>query len=1377
MQKFCILLLLLGITSLNSMAQDLWSSMEPLNHCKAVKLEYIQKFDSYEVRIPKKDDSKKYYIQTTVVDLNDLSKLTEFLNQASTDFCPLSDLTIQADYSEAVCQPFENQYSESYINLVRTVSGIINKDRDKVCENIIPYIKLQDEIEQLKQEDLVQIKKTKNILEKLLRLFVNSDTDKMIDHFNTCGGKKGSEKFVKNLILLEVRNACAVPKPQGMMSWEDAEKVASEIAKDYKNTSLIKLNGKTKEITKRTLLKFADSVTKDQVGALLSPFLDKNDGPVDSQVNGFIENLDAYKKLQNTKSDNLSDYVSYVYSVDVGIEVGKKAIPHLIKSNFKDKLPSNWNQERKDLFLEKVLLRTANKTFDECMKEEVEYTSFEVKNDDELISKRKDLKSDFCQKYPNRCKGTCDDSTNLLANDDSAGDTERIQGCVLKSITKTIKPLLTGIIRNQREEFKENFDLTYKMARDFSNKTWDTLLSCVNRRIDKGYPTVGPKTPANILEEDIYLQKIDTDDFQKYLLNCADLAENKVSKEFVAQLLLNEKALKSAFIEGNNQEDIYGNTHSEELTKKVEEITNSSFTPCLERQYRLIQKETPHGLVNKDTMICTPIVEMNASVLVVKKELESMIKNSHLENDSALKLTLKEYEACGDKAIENSIKDIGSITSPTPLNTVEDSKTYLEKNDSLFNCVENAIANVSFIIAGHEYDKIVEEQKGKLKNPGYMASLKNNVQVAVKSCFSSEINNINYYSYLIKGETNGEDTEVIRQSIQATSLEDAQKRLAQKTITYTNLKKQGKWPAFTSFNEDDGLTALQEKCEMVASQEVVPKLVTKEATTELKALIKDGFIKNEKQITEILEDEGNTVKNNYKISIPKSITAEERNNYILAQGLKLHIKKGGNMDSYIAELSTQIEAHAINKVHENLISAINTKTEPTLKKEISGFENDFQASCLQNIYNKFMKNAPDTGGDPITLNDLSNYLAKGLEYTYKKNPAQYKTEMSQFKSECDNFYKFKTQSDFYKSKFYEVIVKAEVYNQFKGEFKKEIMSTVDDLDKSITNPHADIKRKYAKKMRDELNNLFEKVLSEKSFESDVFKDGEVLNFAQRNLDKLLSSDPKIKAELTELLITKLFNNTKVGSFADEFSRIQVSTNIGIQGVTQAYEEANDKATFVNIMGWRIGPNNYAKKNATGLFSDTKKIDTLIDWNNIEPSRRAQYIKLIGHAGIIGATRKEEYNENMENQVINYYKDKFLKQNPTPRDTNPAPFQKMAENNANLAFSLKLNGLKSKLDTYISNNGFEGYNDYLEKLVETDVNNMKLIQRKKSSKDYFTKNDPNSAEVKKYLKDKLRSYHLTQTITDGIGQNKYSGGKTFEDKVSDEITKKTKDDLF
>ena len=59
---------------------------------------------------------------------------------------------------------------------------------------------LQAQVEQLSKEDLLKFKSTKNISHKLLKMFLGDETDLMIDHFNACGGKKGSAKFIKNMI-------------------------------------------------------------------------------------------------------------------------------------------------------------------------------------------------------------------------------------------------------------------------------------------------------------------------------------------------------------------------------------------------------------------------------------------------------------------------------------------------------------------------------------------------------------------------------------------------------------------------------------------------------------------------------------------------------------------------------------------------------------------------------------------------------------------------------------------------------------------------------------------------------------------------------------------------------------------------------------------------------------------------------------------------------------------------------------------------------------------------------------------------------------------------------------------------------------------------
>lgn len=1498
--RIILLVLMTFITKL-SFAQEVnssgWKTIYPVSHCMLLPIAYqVQPDGSYMVKV-QNTDFTDITVATPVADLNDLSILTESIVEKSEQLCPDTEfitlIPLTLEDGDVACHSSDQFFSDDYIDFVRFTADYVNKTGNQ-CNNMIPLIKLQDQITALEKEELLKFRPSKNLGHMLLKIFTGKETDLMINQFQACGGKDGSDKFIQNMILLEAKKACIIPD---MLSWDEAEQIAQDISKDYKNTNLFKLNKAQNQLSYDATMAFTNKVLEKEVEDILgSVFEDLNkkndvakilserkesvfykpdivnalyDNGRPKNTKHFIKNLDSKKRLDKfTNKDKLSDYVAYVFSVDAGIEIGQKAIPLFIESAFRDKLPSAWSEEEKDKFINgytddqgkyhKGLVDVANDEYDGCMDSRVKYSKYRPnKNDNDrkmatmkekeyendLLKHRLETKENFCNENKEQCiEDSCDGSVNMLQMDDAATDTEVIQGCVLKGITLSINPLLKGMIYDQKNEFKDDFHLSDEMAENFSDYSWNALVKCANKRIKR---ELGLKGKVDILNDEKPYQKINTDKFQTILTDCADIAENKVAPRFVDQIIINDPTIQKTFgdptlvakwekidkkyeallekaesedekkkileqwenapeiaqirIQITNSErnkikqahdneindiktqidiikfDIKSETNpiviaelvseKEALENKIEqikldkfnalkdypiaqsddkqlqdisyEIVNTSFNQCIDKQYELAKigfdKLNPkHGLEQKNTMLCTPIVEMNASLLVVQKELEKLVDDEGLKQDGNIQQILDNYENCGQQAVKNAISDVGSLVSKTPINTVDQSKSYLDDNPSLFLCVQGAITSLSYQIAGKQFDAELEAQKGKIKGHKYFASMKDEVQEIVEKCF------------------------------------------------HEGLSKLNNWSGFVNFNETDGLTQLQNDCSMKANQYVIPKLIVNETHLEMKSLIDDDFIKDSGQVGDVLFQASNDLRNKYDIPVRKDLNGGEKIDHYMAEALKIHIQKGGTTDSFVDEISQMVEVHAIKNVHTNLLEEIqNQTTNINERAKFSDLDQYFPASCLQDIYNKFMKDTTNKeDSEPMKLGDLAGYLQKGLSYTEKSNPVNFWNELKILKSQCDNMEQFKTADDFNKSKFYEIILKGEIYSQFKTEFEAQIMAEVDKMGEDITAPNKDIKQKYVNKLRSDMKELFASKLNPSQFEQMMLSNDKVLNFAQLNLDKLLDSDDATKEKLTELLLQGAFKHTDRNSFASEFAKAQIIASIGITGVDDAITDAQDEGTWLKIGSYRFGPNGYASNAARKVFDDPSNIESELDWDKLSKKQRDTYINSVAHASVIGATRNKPYKKGTRDALVNMYFQEDRIKNPAPADTNPTYFNQMSQMAADNRFAMDMHMMKISLDNHVSKNGYSDFNDQLEKIVDAKVNSMQLSdqldENPKFTFNYVSR--PNREEVRNMLKAELRNYYTTTNVTNGLEKYTYADGETFIENMTEKVTKKTKSDL-
>jgi DNA-binding XRE family transcriptional regulator len=1354
MHKLLLLTLFLVATNLYAQAAA-WQTIYPVANCQLVALEYQQQPNkSYQVKL-----AEKTY---TIEDINNLLVLNDQLVKLSDELCPVSNLNFlvvnQVGNDNITCEP-DQFFSDDYIQFIRFSADYVNQEK-KQCDNMIPYIKLQEEISALNNEELVKFKPSKKLGHVLLKVLTDKETDQMIDQFNACGGKKGSDKFVTNMILLEAKKSCVVPQ---MLSWEEAETIAKSIGDEHKNTNLLMLNKNIRKLTRDATMGFTNKVLEKEVSSLLGPYI--------PDTKKFIKELDSYKRLEKQQgSDDLTDYISNVFSTDATLEIAQKAIPIFIKESFASKLPVSWEPKRKDDYLNNVLIKGANDDYLKCMGDRIKNAKYgENLKEKDLLSYRTQRKNDYCGKFPKQCDDDCDGGVNFLEMTDTASDTDIITGCVLQSITKSINPLLRGIIYDQKEEFKDNFTLTDEMADTFSNKTWDNIIQCANRKIKRNLNWPGE---VNILNDEKPLQKIKTSDFENILVDCSDIAEARVSGEFVKQLLLHEPTIQQTF----NSGPLVNNFDSEfpkATVDVVDQIVRRSFNKCMEIQYRNFKpgSKIEHGIDQKNAMLCTPIVEMNASLLVVGEELKNTAKENGLENDPAILKVLADYEACGDRALKQSLKDLGSLTSSTPINNVEDSKNYLDKNPALFNCVNTAIGDIGHVVAGNEFDKIIFDQKGKVKDIKFLEKQKPVVQQTIKSCLQEGLNNLSYYGYKEIDES-GEKT---KKYIAASSDQLAQNKLKNDGIQFENLNPSGKWTNFIQFNNQNGLTQLQRDCEIKANQAVMPKLIINEAKIELKPLINDGFLKNETEVNQVLVDTAHELAREMKITIPKSIKPSEMPDFVYQEALGLHLKNGGTSDQFIDLLSNKIENHTLKKVHNNLMGAIQNKTSNINQRaKFGSFAEYFPTSCLQEMYNRFMKNTPSSG-ESMKLDELASYLQQGLAYTEEKDPAKFWDELKVIQAECKNFSKFKTEKDFHKSKFYEIILKGEIYKQFSNEFEAEIMANINQMEKNLTNPNLAIKKQYIDYLRKNMKDLFAQKMNPLYFESAVFKDGELLKFAQNNLDGLLKSDTKVKNQLTEMLLSKFFADTSKDSFASQFTKHQIIASMGISGVDDAVSSANYKGTWIKLGSWRIGPNNYAMQSTREIFNDPNNIAKALDWDNLSNTQRSKYINTITYTSVIGASYVKEHGPKAKDNLLTMYEGQYLQKNPVPQDTNPIPFQQMAKNNAHMQYNLQMMSMRTELEEYVKKHGHTNFNQQIEKIVAFRVAQMGLPDKIEETKYpvYGAVVKPLKSQTQNMLENELRDYYLTHTIASGLEDYKYSDGKSAVGRIEDRISQKTK----
>ncbi len=1245
MHKIVILFLITFVASAKE-----WKKISPIESCPEVVLEYQKYRKKFKVRLPK-TDFINFYIETSLRDLNDLSKLTEYLEMAKADFCP--DRVYEQ--SSQQCQEEKEDYSKDFVDLFKEITSIVNKDKNGICGNLLPFFKLQDQISQLTENDFIKAKKTRNLLGKFMKLFTDSQSDKLIDHFYACGGKRGSADFIRNIILLEADAACIAPKPKGALSWDQATEIAVSVASEYKGSGIIKINNKQSEITKKAVLKFADKITFDQVEGLMDSFFEGTKPQRKQQMKDFIKGLDSYKGLQDTKSKDIASYVNYTYAVDTPLEIGEKAIPFIIKKTFESRLPSSWSSKDKDLFITNILTKKATQTYQSCIADEKEYVgdNIEFTSDDEKLKFRKKLKENFCLKNPDQCSDNkCQGTVNMLS-DTKTTDTQKVQGCIIKGITLGIKPLIRASLNDQKDKLKSLLTLSDEMVTHYTNESWDTMLSCINKQVKDEFQS---SEAVDILSQQKWFEKINTQEYEKYVMNCSELVEKEATEKIITQVLVTNESLVEAFHTPPYKTDQFGHQTSASLEAKAFEIKNSSLVPCMEKQKKL-------GM--KDPVLCSASIQLKAATEVIEK----LLKDKNINNDPTLSLEVKDFRACALDALLGSIDNLGNESSSTPINTSKQAEKYLDTNPHFYNCVKESIGDFSYQVAGMEFKDIYEQNKDKVKNRKYLASMGPIVQREIRECFNKEI---------------------------------------EKRASY--------WSNFLEFNEKKGLSIVENLCKDKTTASVLSKVVVKEAISQLSPLVEDGFLESKNQIYDTLAEYAIKLKKEKNIQVPSSVSPSRKTHYIIQQYLNAHIKSGKGIDSFLKTLTPELENLTISKVHKNLISKVSD----------TSFTNSFNKSCLLNLYKALerTKESESKSSTPITMSKLATLLKSALNYSKKLGQSKHTIAMNSLKNECQNFKTIKTQKELYKTSFYKMIIKGEVYNEFSKKFTDGIIQNLKDKEESLTNPHITIKKQYTKKMLKETKALLEKHTSAPMIEKSLFSDSEITDFVSTNLDAILSKDQNITDILTNKLLKKTFKDKGDHSFSDQFTKIQVIGNLGISGIDQTFDQAKKGQSYL----W--GAISVGKKAgasaAKTFFKNTENIEAIVDWEKIPLSKRKILSESILNDAVLEATNKREIPTNVK--------------------------------------KLNLDKLQKDIDSSVDRvtNGYQNY----EKNIKAES---EKLAKKFFSLYPHTRRAIKPNDLVAHFSKTIKKTHMDRNVTGMLLSHKYSGNKTIEDKITDKVT--------
>lgn len=1193
----------------NSFSQE-WNTIVPLDNCSEFTIDFKEESeDEYLIRYKRTPQSQYTYLDKPLSNINDLSSLTDLLISTAFNYCPFEfELEIN---TQAECHRIKTQarpFSDNYVSLLENFIGIINHNDNK-CDAVIPYIELQEKITNLQGKDLIDFEESSS----LAKIFADDEVDKIIDHFYACGGKKGTKKFIRNLIVLEAKKACLYPEPPGLLSLKETLSIANQLALETRPMGLISLNSEKDNITKKAVNKFADAILNKQLKSLLGEKFN---------TQAFIKNLDSIKAIKDAKEEKTIENLSYITSIDAPLEIVDKGIPYLVKENFEKVLPKTMTKEQKKNFLDKKITPTITENYNSCIaqsKERVKY-NMGLKQKD-LIKHRKNLETNFCAKYPHQCKSkTCGKTVkNYLTEREDISDMSVIQSCLFTSINKTMPDVLSVIIDGQEENFKDAFEFTPALKSQLSSKATKKLTNC----LDTNVRAKSKNKVINKSEKEAYLH-ITASDYQELLSYCSSETEESLSEDFITLLLGNNDALVSLY-DSPSTIQYYDKEINADVFAATQDIINSTLPSCLKEQKI---KANKNSSLKPSASFCKPLIESEAASHVIRHHLEKTLQDQGIFDSPNKDELLSKFEMCKISAQIEIKSDLFNKKSRSPILTEQDANSYLDQNHTFYGCVTNAITDTTELVADYSLLNTIENSKDKLKEIKVFENEHQNIVKNVRSCFKEK------------------------------------------------LEKIGSWPNFVEYNANDGLSKLQQKCTNKASAYIVPKLITNEAAIQLSSLEEINLIgeNSSPQITQSSIQElalelgvsfDKNKSSNYNL---KKVFQKHQLNFPNLSQEKV-------IDSFIEKYSATVQSKTMEALDTNLIDKLIEDSKPGF--DFSELKTALPAKCINNIYTNhkdkladLIKLSQENATPSRTKTDVQeiavDLLQKALIYSQMRG--NYYSFLEDLKQICKSKDASKDVAIFKKLRLADDLFLSQLQNQIKASFEEVAIdqcyesllqdevklpnelanklcldnnlhkSQYDDIHKQALNYLNDPKKKA---ILDIIINRKHKTISavndyfgRNSNIDKLFKDSNVLDYLYDNFDQVVAGVPKAKNELNKLALDKIFQDKGKSSFAYKFSKLQMISGIGISGYDIAKEKIDDKMENLGFIERQI--KNRISENVNLEFNKRWKYAGISHYFNIDKmdsKTRTDLITSVYQNAILPRVDKDvtksEQNEKMD----------------------------------------------------------------------------------------------------------------------------------------------------
>jgi hypothetical protein len=493
----------------------------------------------------------------------------------------------------------------------------------------------------------------------------------------------------------------------------------------------------------------------------------------------------------------------------------------------------------------------------------------------------------------------------------------------------------------------------------------------------------------------------------------------------------------------------------------------------------------------------------------------------------------------------------------------------------ILGCSTNAIKKSAEVMAGIAYSESIENNK-EMSDKKYALGLIKSVEALSVNCISKKLNELE------------------------------------------------SWNSFKEYATGNDFKALQVTCTNQVTAFSISKILAHESSIKLNDLRKDGLLSNESP--ELIVSSSAEIMRK-QVGLPPFEKGKDpiESLYLakLAQNPNLTVEK------FVGDFKKTVSSRAIESIHNGLMAEVRKQSDhPKLVDSLN-------AKCLGDIFTKFEKDLtsqsqPDKAVSS-PLDPLARLLADGFSYSKSISPKAYDQSFSNMKTMCTEINKYKTLGDFLGEPKLAFLFEARIQKELISSFTKVANENYSSAVASLKGSADEAKLlPFAVKQKQEMLKLISDKLQNSNNFQIWMNSTNLKKEINSRISGLIGGDETIQAKLSEKVITSLFTNKSDYGFASEFTRIQLTSNLGMKGLAEARKTV--KESVKDLKGFESGASSkiYVESlKSLNKHWTPKEIAADLDWHNLKASEREKLVNDLYQNAVVPETSVIRKPANMD----------------------------------------------------------------------------------------------------------------------------------------------------